>query len=195
MLKVGITGGIGSGKTKVCRVFKTLGIAVYNADTQANRLMNTDPELKAALKDYFGSDIYHNDGTLDRRKLAKIIFNDPASLEKVNDWVHPAVTRDFDHWCTLQKSPYVLKEAAIIFERNMAHLFGKVILVTAPEIIRIKRVCIRSRVTPEVVKERMANQWTDDKKIALADYIIYNDNLRLITPQALEIHKQLLKLV
>ena len=195
MLKVGITGGIGSGKTKICRIFQTFGIAVYNADTQAKQLMNTDHELKAALKDYFGSDIYHDNGTLNRPKLSKIIFNNSTALEKVNGWIHPVVVRDFDHWCTMQKSPYVLEEAAIIFERNLAQMFGKVILVTAPEDIRIKRVCIRDRLTPEAVQERMANQWTDNKKILLADYIIYNDNLRLLTPQVMEIHKQLLEMV
>ena len=195
MLKVGITGGIGSGKTKICRVYETLGVAVHYADTQAKLLMNTDPELKAALKDYFGNDIYHDDETLNRPKLSEIIFNDPAALEKVNGWVHPAVVRDFEHWCTMQNSPYVLEESAIIFERNLAHLFEKVILVTAPENVRIKRVCIRDRLTPEVVKKRMANQWSDEKKMALADFIIYNDNLRLLTPQIMEIHRHLMKMV
>ena len=194
MLKVGITGGIGGGKTKVCKVFETLGIAVYNADTEAKQLMNTDPELKTVLKDYFGNDIYQEDGTLDRPKLAEIIFNDPASLEKVNNCVHPAVFQDFDHWCTMQKSPYVLKESAIIFERNIAHLFGKVIMVTAPENIRIKRVCVRDHVAPKTVQERMANQLPDAEKIALADFIINNDNLRLLTPQVMEIHRQLLRM-
>ena len=194
MLKVGLTGGIGSGKTTVSKVFETLGIPVYDADTQAKRLMNTDPELKTALKDYFGNDIYHDDKTLDRHKLAGIIFNNPAALEKVNGWVHPAVARDFEQWCIQQTSPYVLEEAAIIFESNMAHRFAKVILVTAPENVRINRVCVRSRITPEAVRKRMENQWHDKKKIELADYVICNDNLRLITPQVMEIHRQLLKM-
>ena len=108
MLKVGLTGGIGSGKTKVCKVFETLGVAIYNADTQAKQLMNTDPELKTALRDYFGNDIFCDDGMLNRPKLAEIIFNDHTSLEKVNAWVHPAVFRDFDYWCAMQNSPYVI---------------------------------------------------------------------------------------
>jgi len=195
MLKVGLTGGIGSGKTTVCKVFETINIPVYHADTQAKELMNTDPELKATLIDYFGNDIYHDDETLDRPKLAGIIFKNPMALEKVNGWVHPAVARDFDHWCTQQTSPYVIEEAAIIFESNMAHRFGKVILVSAPENTRINRVCVRNHVTPENVRERMAIQLPEDKKMALADYIIYNDNLRLITPQVMEIHRQLLKMV
>ncbi len=191
MLKVGITGGIGSGKTSVCMVFETLGIPVYYADTQAKQLMNTDPELKASLQSYFGSGIYY-DGTLDRRRMAEIIFNDKTALEKVNNWVHPAVARDFEIWCTRQTSPYVLEEAAIIFESNITHRFDKVILVTAPDTIRIERVCVRDHVTPEAVRERMANQWSEEKKISLADYIIHNDNIHMVTPQVMEIHKKLL---
>ena len=189
----GITGGIGSGKTTVCKVFETLGIPVYDADTQAKRLMNTDLELKAALEDYFGSDIYH-EGTIVRHKMAAFIFNDRAALEKVNSWVHPAVARDFEHWRTRQTAPYVLHEAAIIFESKMAYRFEKVILVTAPENIRIERVCVRDRLTPEAVRARMDNQWPEEKKIALADYIICNDNRHMITPQVLEIHRKLLML-
>ena len=191
MLKVGITGGIGSGKTTVCGVFKILGIPVYEADIQARLLMNTDPELKASLQNYFGSGIYHN-GALLRHQLAEIIFSDRAALEKVNNWVHPAVARDFEGWCIRQASPYVLHEAAIIFESNMAHRFEKVILVTAPDDVRIERVCARDHLPPEAVRKRMENQWPEEKKIALADYIIDNDNHHLITHQVMAIHRQLL---
>ena len=189
MLKVGITGGIGSGKTTVCMIFKTLGIPVYDADTQAKQLMNTDPELRALLQGYFGNDVYRS-GTLDRHKLAEIIFNDKTALEKVNSWVHPAVARDFEHWCTRQTSPYVLEEAAIIFESNIAHRFEKTILVTAPNSVRIERVCLRDHVSPEIVRKRMDNQWPEEKKIALADYVIYNDEVQPITTQVLKIHRQ-----
>ena len=199
MLKVGVTGGIGSGKTTICMVFETLGVPVYYADKQAKLLMNTDPELIASIMDYFGSDIYCN-GTLDRRKLADIVFNNKTALEKLNSMVHPAVARDFDCWIAKQttnstqhrSSNYVIEEAAIIFESNISHRFDKIILVTAPDDIRIERVCIRDRVTPEVVRERMNNQWPDEKKISLADYIIYNDNIQMITHQILEIHKKIL---
>ena len=190
-MNIGITGGIGSGKSSVCKLFKTLGVPVYDADKQAKLLMNTDPELKAALEGYFGSDIYR-DGTLDRRKLAEIIFNDQSALEKVNSWVHPVVASDFEQWRMQQSAPYVLEEAAIIFESNITHRFDKVILVTAPDEIRISRVCKRDHVAPDVVLRRMANQWPEKKKIALADYIIYNDNLHLITPQIMKIHKQIM---
>lgn len=191
MIKVGVTGGIGSGKTTVCMVFKTLGIPVYNADSQAKLLMNSEPELKASIKEYFGNDIYH-DETLDRSKLAEIVFNDKKALDKLNSLVHPAVVGDFEHWLSRQTSKYVIEEAAIIFESNIARRFDKIILVTAPDEVRIERVCARDRVTPEIVRNRMKNQWTDEKKIPLADYIIYNDNIRLITNQILGIHKQLL---
>jgi len=193
MLKVGITGGIGSGKTTVCKMFETLGIPVYYADTQAKLLMNTDPELKASLQGYFGSEIYV-DGILVRHQLAEIIFNDPSALEKVNSWVHPAVARDFERWCKMHPSPYVLEEAAIIFESNITQRFEKVILVTAPDDIRIERVCARDQVAPEIVRKRMDNQWPEEKKIALADYVIYNDNVQLIAPQVMSIHKNLLGL-
>jgi len=189
--KVGITGGIGSGKTSVCKVFETLGIPVYYADVQAKRLMNTDPELKASIEGYFGSDVYQA-GALNSQKLANIIFNDTSALEMINQWVHPAVARDFDRWCALQTSPYVLEEAAIIFESGIAQRFQKVILVTAPENIRIERVCARDNVTPESIKKRMGQQWSDEKKRALSDFIIENDNIRPIIPQVMEIHGRIL---
>ena len=191
MLQVGITGGIGSGKTSACLVFETLGIPVYYADTQAKQLMNTDSELKTNLKGYFGDDIYR-DGMLDRRRMADIVFNDRIALEKVNSWVHPAVARDFDLWCMKQTTPYVLEESAILFENDLTNRFGKIILVTAPDDIRIKRVCERDNITPEAVRERMANQWPEEKKISLADYLIENDHFHLIMPQVMDIHKKIL---
>jgi len=191
MYKVGITGGMGSGKTSVCMVFETLRIPVYYADTRAKQLMNTDFELKAVLEEYFGKDIYEN-GILQRNKLAEIIFNDTLALEKVNSLVHPAVARDFEFWCTLQTSPYVLEEAAIIFETGLAQRFDQVILVTAPEQIRIERVCARDRSSPEVVRKRMNLQWPEEKKIALANFIIYNDNEHAIIPQVMNFHNNLL---
>ena len=194
-LKIGITGGIGSGKTTVCKIFETLGIPVYEADTKAKFLMDTDHELKAALTGYFGSDVYYDNGTLNRQLLADIIFNDKSSLKKVNSLVHPAVARNFDDWCARQTAPYVLEEAAIIFERNIAHRFAKVILVTAPEDIRIQRVVARDDVYPETVRIRMLNQWSDEKKKSLADYVIYNDNSRLLTHQVMDIHKKILEIV
>ena len=188
--KIGITGGIGSGKTTVCMVFETLGVPVYYADAQAKNLMNTDAELRASITGYFGNNIYR-DGTLDRRKLAEIVFNDKTALAKLNNWVHPAVARDFEDWHSRQTTLYVIEEAAIIFESNIEHRFDKIILVTAPEEIRIKRVCARDKLHPKAVRERIKNQMPEEKKIPLADYIIYNDNIQMIIPQAMETHKQI----
>ena len=189
--KIGITGGIGSGKTIVCKVFEILGVPVYYADAQAKRLMNTEPELIASISEYFGNDIYE-DKTLARKKLAEIVFNDPAALKKLNSLVHPAVARDFEYWRSQQTSLYVLEEAAIIFESAIAHRFDRVILVTAPDDIRIKRVCARDNTTPDEAQKRMKNQLPEKTKITLADYIIYNDNIRMITPQVMEIHNSLI---
>jgi dephospho-CoA kinase len=192
-VKTGITGGIGSGKTTVCRIFEALGIPVYYADAGARQLMNTDPELRSSLKQLFGNDIYNRDGEIARSKLADIIFRDKSALEKVNSLVHPAVARDFIQWSERQTSPYVLEEAAIIFESGIAARFDKVILVTAPEELRVERVSERDRVEPESVLLRIKNQWPEEKKIELADYIIYNDNSQLLIPQVRHIHEQLLQ--
>ena len=188
--KIGVTGGIGSGKTSVCMVFEALGVPVYYADVQAKYLMNTDPTLKSSISGYFGGQIYLG-GTLDRRKLAKIVFNDRTALKKLNSFVHPAVARDFEHWCARQTSRYIIEEAAIIFESGIAHRFDKIILVTAPDDMRIKRVCARDNVAPENARERIKNQMPENEKIALANYVVYNDNTRAIIPQVMEIYKQI----
>ena len=191
MFKVGITGGIGSGKTVICAMFETFGIPVYYADARAKKLMNDDPELKAALIKYFGNNIYEK-GVLNRRKLSDIIFNDKSALEEVNGIVHPAVACDFEKWCDAQVAPYVLEESAILFESGMTQRFEKVILVTAPEDLRIKRVAERDNVSPDDVRARMNNQWPDEKKTTSADYLINNDGEQPVLPQVTAIHSQLL---
>lgn len=193
MFQVGITGGIGSGKSSACRIFETLGISVYDTDSRAKQLMNTDTALKARLMAAFGNDIYE-EGLLNRRKLSSIIFNDKVALEKVNGWVHPVVAHDFIQWRSLQNTPYILEESAILFEHDMAKRFDKVIMVTAPVDLRIERVCIRDHTTPEIVCMRMNNQWPDEKKIPLADYVIYNDDIQLMIPQVMKIHQYLLQI-
>jgi dephospho-CoA kinase len=190
--KTGITGGIGSGKTSVCLIFEMLGIPVYYSDTRAKQMMNTDTELKTAIADCFGSEIYCG-GTLARRKLAEIVFNNKTALEKLNSLVHPAVARDFEQWQSQQTTPYTVEESAIIFESGIAERFDKIILVTAPEDIRIRRVCARDNATPETVRERMKNQLPDNKKIPKADFIIYNDTMQMVIPQVIEIHRRLLE--
>ncbi|MDR1673483.1 MAG: dephospho-CoA kinase [Bacteroidales bacterium] len=190
MLKIGVTGGIGSGKTTVCRLFETLGIPVYYADDRAKELMDTDPELKNLLQQHFGNDLYRN-GKLDRPKLSEFIFNNRTQLQTVNGWVHPAVARDFELWCTRQTSPYVMEESAILFESNSAVRFDKIILVVAPEDMRIERVCLRDNIDSDSVRRRMSNQWSEKKKRELADFVICNDNKHALLPQVEEIHGKL----
>ena len=153
--------------------------------------MNNDSNLKTAVAGRFGSCIFRESGELDKRKLAEIVFNDKEALEILNKMVHPAVARDFERWRTQQKSYYVIEETAIIYESGIADRFDKIIAVSAPEEIRIARVCFRESVTPEIVRERMANQAPEEMKIKLANYVIYNDNTRMIIPQVMEIHRQI----
>ena len=186
MIKVGLTGGIGSGKSTVAKVLQTLGYPVYIADIRAKELMTLDYELVSSIKNVFGEDIYLADNTIDRQKLASIVFDDKKALEKLNSLVHPAVKRDFNHWCTLQKSSVVFEEAAILFETGSNKYFDKTILVTASKEERIRRVIKRDQTTREAVESRMANQWPQEKKIALADYIINNEGDELVIPQVLD---------
>ena len=188
--KIGITGGIGSGKTTVCMIFETLGVPVYYADVQAKKLMHTKPSVKAAIKELFGVEIYHND-KLDVKKLAEIVFNNKIALKNLNGIVHPAVQHDFDDWCARQTCHYILEEAAIIYESKIEHRFQKIILVTAPDAVRIQRVCKRDNVSPQTVRERMKNQYPEEKKIAMADYVIVNDDIQMLIPQIVSIHKQI----
>ncbi len=194
MLKVGITGGIGSGKTTVCHLFELYDIPVFYADERAKLLMHTDPILIDGIKEAFGKSVYLGDGHLDRKKLAAIVFNDAKQLEKLNSLVHPAVFRDFDSWLLKQSSPYVLKEAAILFESGSDQDCDFTIVVTSPPDIRIRRVISRDKVSGEEVKKRMDKQMSDEKKIELADFIIRNDERELLIPQVANLHHKLLEL-
>ncbi|WP_163711178.1 dephospho-CoA kinase [Mangrovibacterium lignilyticum] len=190
MIKVGITGGIGSGKSTVCQFFKTLGIPVFEADVEAKNLINSSEAIKNQLIAEFGSDIYLPNQRIDRKKLAGLIFNSPTLLDKVNRIIHPEVREYFEKWVTLQKSPYVVHEAAIMFESGFYKMMDYTILVTAPEQDRIKRVMERENTTEEGVKARMAKQWTDEQKAELAGFIIKNDNKELIIPQLIALDKR-----
>lgn len=195
MLKIGITGGIGSGKTTVCRIFASLGIPVYNADQRAKWLMTNDVELVQAIKDLFGASSYYEDGQLNRQHLSDIIFAEPEKREQLNALVHPAVWRDGDRWNeSQQQTPYTLKEAALIFESGGNKLLDKIIVVTAPEDLRITRVVRRDGVERAAVKARIAAQMPESEKVALADYVITNDGKQLLIPQVLEIHRELISL-
>jgi len=190
MLKVGITGGIGSGKSTICSFFEILGIPVFIADVEAKELMNTSSRIRSKLILSFGEDIYQSNHKIDRKKLANLIFNSPPLLEKVNSIVHPEVQTYFEEWCTKQSSPYIVYEAAILFESGFHKKTDFNILVTAPEKERIKRVMLREHTTGEEVRSRISRQWPDQEKVKLANYTIINNNEELIIPQLIELDKK-----
>lgn len=190
-LKIGITGGIGSGKSTICKIFKLLDIPVFEADLEAKKLINTNQVIKDGLVKLFGKDIYTLNGVIDRKKLANLIFNNDNHLAKVNKLIHPVVRNEFDVWLKKQSTPYVIHEAAILFESGFYKMMDFSILVTAPEADRIARVSTRDKVSEKEVKERIQKQWTDQQKMELATIEIKNDNKELIIPQILEIDKQL----
>lgn len=190
MKKIGITGGIGSGKTTVCKIFRLFGIAVFHADDEAKILQNNDPQIKRQLIERFGENIYSQDGVVDRKKLANIVFNDPSELSFLNSIIHPVVKQKFLTWVDdYQNEPYVLFEAAILFEVGFANNFDLNILVTADERIRIKRVIRRDHLTEEAVRQRILNQSPDINKVNMANYIIENNNDRLLLPQIIKLDK------
>jgi len=191
MIKVGITGGIGSGKSTVCKVFRVLGVPVFEADSIAKQLMNTDLLLREKLVDLFGSSVYQQDQTIDRKYLAGIVFNNPSLLGQLNEIVHPAVRKAFDDWCLAQQAPYVIHEAAILFESGFYKMMDKTITVVTDKKERIERVVKRDHITAELVIERMKNQWSDEEKIKLADFVIGNNDQELIIPQIVEIDKKI----
>ena len=192
MLKVGITGGIGSGKTTVCKVFETLGVPVYYADLEAKKLQEQDAEVKGAILKEFGENILNASGSIDRAKLAAIVFNDKDKLQKLNNIIHPAVANHFNNWLTTNKtSKYTLQEAAILFESGVYKRVDKIISVIAPIDIRILRTAKRDNISEELVQQRMKNQISDEEKIKRSDFIIYNDEQQLLIPQVIRIHEQL----
>jgi len=195
MFKVGITGNIGSGKTTVCKIFEVLGVPVFYADDEAKKVMVEDELLIAGIKQAFGDEAYFADGNLNRKYIAGIVFNNKDELAKLNELVHPATFRAFDKWVAMQKdAPYVLKEAAILFESDSYKLCNRSIMVTAPLDIRIKRVTERDGITADEVKSRNSRQFTEEKKLALANDVIINDGKHLVIPQVLKLHKLYLSL-
>ena len=193
MLRIGLTGGIGSGKTLVSSIFEKLGVAVYYADSAARRLMNSEAELKNGILSMFGELAYGNDG-LNRAYLAEAVFGDGEKLAGLNRLVHPAVRKDFIRWTELQGgSPYVLEEAAILFESGASKGMDLTVLVHAPEEIRIERVMKRDGVSREAVLKRMAHQFSEEELKKLADHILVNDGNEMILPQVIELHNKILK--
>lgn len=189
MLKVGITGGIGSGKTTVCRIFKALGIPVYDADREAKNLMNTHLDLVNAIKAAFGNEAYGADGMLDRQYLASRVFNDEQALAQLNAIVHPVVIQAANDWAAAQDAAYTVKEAALMFQSG-SYVHNDVnVVVAAPDELRIDRVMQRDAVTEQQVRARMDKQWAQDKQIEKADYVIWNDGKRMLIPQVLELDR------
>lgn len=192
MKKIGVTGGIGSGKTLVCQVFEKLGVPVFYADHQARQIYDEDPQVKEAMIRYFGDTIYGPSG-LRRDVLASKIFKDDNALRKVNSLVHPAVKRRFEQWCEKHNDrAYVIEEAAILIETGSHKDLDHTILVYAPQAIRIQRVVKRDGVDEAAVRARMAHQMSDEKKMEQAGFVIHNDGSQLVIPQILEIHHTLI---
>lgn len=190
-LKIGITGGIGSGKTIVCEIFKLLAVPVFQADFVAGKLINSDAVIRSELISRYGNDIYQTDRKVNREKLAGIIFNDDAELEKVNKIIHPVVRNEFMNWVKNQEAEYVIHEAAILFESGFYKMMDAAILVTAPEEMRIERVMKRNGITRENVLSRIAKQWPDSEKRKFATFELINDNKSLLIPQIIEIDNKI----
>ena len=193
ILKVGLTGGIGSGKTTVAQIFITLGIPVFFADDVAKKIMNEDVELMQNIQHTFGIEAYEN-GKLNRKYLADIVFKDPLKLEQLNALVHPATINAAEKWMQQQNTPYIIKEAALLFEAGTAAGLDYVIGVYAPQHVRIQRVMQRDNVTREEVIARMNKQINEEIKMRLCDFVIVNDEQQLVIPQVIELHQQLIML-
>ncbi|OJV55264.1 MAG: dephospho-CoA kinase [Bacteroidetes bacterium 43-16] len=192
MLKIGITGGIGSGKSVVTRIFKTLGIPTLDADSFAKELMESNPEVREQLTEAFGASIF-KEGKLDRAALSKLVFNDKALLEKLNGIVHPAVKKYGNLWMEQQSSAYVVKEAALFFESGSAKDMDIMIGVSAPEALRLKRAMDRDNSGEADVRKRMSNQMDEAEKMSRCDYIVYNDEQHSLIEQIVHLHKIFLK--
>lgn len=191
-LRIGITGGIGSGKSLVCKIFNSLKVPVYDADSMARKLMTSDFVLIDQIKKEFGESSYQPDGSLNREYLSKEVFNDPNKLEKMNQLVHPRVGIDSENWIERNKAyPYVVKEAALLFESGANKSLDKIIVVTAPERLRVQRVMNRDKSrTEEDVKKIIHNQMDEEEKIKRADFVIRNDETELVVPQVLKLHER-----
>lgn len=191
-LRVGVTGGIGSGKSSVCKVFNALGIPVFEADEEARKITETDNHVRERLNEIAGTDLY-NTGSLNRKLLASLIFNNRDMLQEVNRLIHPVVFKTFNEWALLQDAPYVIMEAAILFESGGDKLVDKVVVVTAPDKERIERVTSRSGMSTREVSDRIRNQFTQKEISSRADYVISNGDSDLILPAIIEIHENLIR--
>ena len=193
VLKVGLTGGIGSGKSTVAQIFEVLGIPVYYADMAAKKIMNEDEELRSAITNIFGEQAYTNN-ILDRKYISSIVFSDPAKLKQLNALVHPATKKDGEAWMQQQTSPHAIHEAALIFETKVSDRLDLVIGVSSPIELRIKRAMERDKVSREEVLKRMDQQLDEEVKMSKCDFLLLNDEQQLLIPQVLELHEKLIAL-
>lgn len=193
MIRVGLTGGIGSGKSTVARIFEILGVPVYYADTAAKKLMHTDPALRKQIIDAFGKTAYTGD-ILNRQYLAQEVFNNQEKLAVLNNLVHPATIRDAEEWMAKQTTAYTIKEAALIFESGSDKHLNYTIGVTAPLELRIKRTMLRDKISREEVLKRIQQQMDENEKIKRCNFIVHNDEVQPVLPQVLSLHKKLLEL-
>lgn len=190
MISIGVTGGIGTGKSTICAVLETMGYPVFYADAEAKKCMTDDPLLRQEIVAQFGSEAYVQ-GSLNRSYLASIIFRDPSQRDVLNQLVHPAVYRAFEQWKTRQSATLLFNESALLFETGSYRRFHATILVTAEREVRIQRVMERDSISREQVIDRMNNQWDDTEKIALASFVIRNNPTDLVVPQLVQIVEQL----
>ena len=191
MLKAAITGNMGSGKTTVCKIFESLGVPVFYADTEAKALYD-DKKIREQVQNAFGRDMFNEKQQLNRLKLAHIVFHDPEALLKLNAIIHPALMKRYSRWLQNHLSaPYTLHEAAVIFENHLEKQFDFIITVSCPEAIRMKRIKTRDGISEQEIKNRMKRQWPGEKKEKLSHAVIRNDGQHFLIPQVLEIHKRL----
>ena len=193
MKKIGITGGIGSGKSTICKVFESFGVPVYYADQEAKNIYSKNKDLKDKVIDLFGNDIYLQSGEINREKLAEIVFSDKNKLEALNRIVHPAVAEDFNNWCSNQEknNSYIIKEAALLIESGSYKQLDYLFYVSAPLEERINRVVKRDNTSAVNVKARINNQKSEKENISYADLVLLNDNNTLLLPELIAIHKRM----
>jgi dephospho-CoA kinase len=194
MLRIGLTGGIGSGKSTVAQIFEVLGIPVYYADVEARRIMNTDSGLKKSILEKFGEESY-KDGTLNRAYMSSIVFNNPSKLDLLNSIVHPATMKDGEAWMQQQTTHYAIHEAALIFEAGVIEKLDYVIGVYAPLPLRLARAMERDNASKEEVLKRMSRQLDEEMKMKRCDFVITNDEEQLVIPQVLSLHEKLFAIV
>lgn len=192
MLKIGLTGGIGSGKSTVAKIFEILGVPVYYADDAAKRLMNEDEELKATIISHFGEESYINN-KLNRPYLASVVFNNEEKLALLNSITHPATIRDADQWMQKQNSPYIIKEAALLFESGSYNYLDYIIGVSSPAQLRISRTMERDHVSREEVQKRINRQMDETEKMRRCNFIITNNEQEMLIPQVIALHEKLIK--